>query len=61
MGIVVRMSGALVLEVFFVIVGEFVLPGSRLSFANLGVIFSKPVVYQVLLLDAVDVHISDWR
>lgn len=59
--IVVGVPGTLIFVVLFVIVGEVVLPGGRLSFTDLGSIFSQPLVGEELLLHIIDGHISHGR
>ena len=61
MSVVVSMSCPLVLKVFLMIIGAFVLPCSWLSLTNLWIVFSEPLVNQSFLLDGIDIHISNRR
>ena len=61
MSIVVSVPSSFILKHFFVIVGQIVLPRSRLTFSLIRHIFSQVLVDKSLLLNSVDIHVVDWR
>lgn len=58
--IVMSMSGSFVLEVFFMIVDKMILMSSWLGFSNLTNIISKPFIYNVVIIDRINIHIGYW-
>lgn len=58
--VVVGVPGSLILEVLFVVIRLVVLPTCRLSPSNRRSVIPQELVHQELLLNSINVHVSNW-